>query len=249
MIIYKTTNLINGRIYVGKDKHNNPNYLGSGNILHQALDKYGKQNFKKEILEHCSSEEEMCEKEKYWIETLNSLYIHGGYNLTKGGEGGDTFTNKPEELKDITRNKISISSSKNNQKNIELHRINSINNWKNDVYRNKVIDGLKRSWKDINRKEKFKARMQEVCNTTEMKAIRSANAKGAKNSTWKGYADLYSPNNEFIKRYECIGYLKNEIELSFQNSKEIRSGQTEISIKSSRKRKLPYEGYIIRIVK
>jgi hypothetical protein len=35
VIIYKTSNLINGRIYVGKDKHNNPKYLGSGNIFQQ----------------------------------------------------------------------------------------------------------------------------------------------------------------------------------------------------------------------
>jgi group I intron endonuclease len=249
VIIYKTTNLINGRIYVGKDKHNNPKYLGSGNILHQAIKKYGKENFQKEILEYCNTEEELCEKEKYWIDKLNSLYINGGYNLTKGGEGGDTFTNKPEELKSATRNKISEISSLSNQKNIELHRTNSLRNWKNDTYRNKVIDGLKRSWQNTDRVTKFKARMKEVCNTPEMKSIRSKNALGSNNSTWKGYADLYSPEDKFIKRYECIGYLKKDIELSFQNSKEIRSGQTEIIIKSSRKRKLYYENYIIRLVK
>jgi hypothetical protein len=32
MIIYKTTNLINGRFYVGSDKYNNPKYLGSGKL-------------------------------------------------------------------------------------------------------------------------------------------------------------------------------------------------------------------------
>lgn len=249
MIIYKTSNLINGRIYVGKDKHNNPKYLGSGNILNQAINKYGIKNFQKEILEYCNTEEELSDREKYWIDKLNSLYIHGGYNLTKGGEGGDTFTNKPEELKTITRNKISKISSLRNQKNIELQRNNSIQNWKNDTYRNKVINGLKRSWTNIERVKKFKERMQEVCNTPEMKAIRSSNAKGSKNSTWKGYADLYSPENIFIKRYECIGYLKRDIELSFQNAKEIRSDQKEIIIKSSRKRTLQHENYIIRIVK
>ncbi len=249
MIIYKTSNLINGRIYVGKDKHNNPKYLGSGNILNQAINKYGIENFQKEILEYCNTEEELNDREKYWIDKLNSLNIYGGYNLTKGGDGGDTFTNKPEELKTITRNKISKMSSLSNQKNIELHRNNSIQNWKNDTYRNKVINGLKRSWSDVERVKKHKDRMKEICNTPEMKATRSKNASGINNSTWKGYADLYSPEDKFIRRYNCIGYLKKDITMSFQNSKEIRSGQIEIIIKSSRKRKLQYENYIIRIVK
>ena len=65
MIIYKTSNLINGRIYVGKDKHNNPKYLGSGNILNQAINKYGIENFQKEILEYCNTEEELNDREKY----------------------------------------------------------------------------------------------------------------------------------------------------------------------------------------
>jgi hypothetical protein len=49
MIIYKTTNLINGKMYVGQDSHNNPLYLGSGKVLGLAIEKYGIENFKKEI--------------------------------------------------------------------------------------------------------------------------------------------------------------------------------------------------------
>ena len=60
MIVYKTTNLINGKIYIGKDKHNNPNYLGSGKRLNQAIKKYGRDKFIKEIIEYCDSESHMC---------------------------------------------------------------------------------------------------------------------------------------------------------------------------------------------
>ena len=95
MIIYKTTNLINGKIYIGKDKYNNPNYFGSGKILKQAILKYGKENFKKEILEVCDDETIWKEREKYWIKELNSIII--GYNIAKGGDGGDTISNNPRK--------------------------------------------------------------------------------------------------------------------------------------------------------
>ena len=55
MIIYKTTNLINNKIYIGQDSRNNPYYYGSGTIITLAIKKYGKNNFKKEILETCNN--------------------------------------------------------------------------------------------------------------------------------------------------------------------------------------------------
>jgi len=88
MIIYKTTNLINGKIYVGQNSNNNPNYIGSGLLLQLAIKKYGKNNFKKEILEFCSTKEILNEREKYWINYLNSQNINIGYNLHEGGTGG-----------------------------------------------------------------------------------------------------------------------------------------------------------------
>jgi group I intron endonuclease len=95
MIIYKTTNLINGKIYIGKDMHNNQNYLGSGKILKQAIQKYGKENFKKEIVEECQDEKLWLEREIYWIGYFNSTKI--GYNIALGGNGGDTISNNPNK--------------------------------------------------------------------------------------------------------------------------------------------------------
>jgi group I intron endonuclease len=90
MIIYKTTNLINNKIYIGKDCYNNPKYLGSGLLLNKAIKKYGKGNFKKEIIEHCSTKEHLNEREIYWIEYYNSRDSNIGYNIAKGGHGGFT---------------------------------------------------------------------------------------------------------------------------------------------------------------
>lgn len=96
MIIYKTTNLINGKIYVGKDARSRPTYLGSGLILRKAIAKYGAENFKKETLETCSTLNKLNDREKYWIEHLKSNVNSIGYNLTTGGIGGDTYSHLDE---------------------------------------------------------------------------------------------------------------------------------------------------------
>lgn len=85
-IIYKTTNLINGKIYVGQHKTSaDDGYLGSGKILKLAIKKYGKENFKREILEFCNLSN-VDNREIYWINNLNS--VNEGYNITEGGYGG-----------------------------------------------------------------------------------------------------------------------------------------------------------------
>jgi hypothetical protein len=88
-IVYKTTNLINNKYYIGCHKCNNLNdgYVGSGKILKRAIDKYGIENFSREILHYCNNEEEMKEKEK---EIVNEKFITdlNNYNLKIGGTGG-----------------------------------------------------------------------------------------------------------------------------------------------------------------
>ena len=88
--IYKTTNLINGKIYIGQHKHSefDTNYFGSGTLLFRAIDKYGKDNFKCELIKEAYSQQELNDLEKYYIEVFNSRDIAIGYNLAEGGIGG-----------------------------------------------------------------------------------------------------------------------------------------------------------------
>jgi group I intron endonuclease len=81
MIIYKTTNLINNKIYVGQSKNDDKNYLGSGTYIIKSIKKYGRSNFKKEILENCETPEQLNDKELYWINLLNSTDKKIGYNV------------------------------------------------------------------------------------------------------------------------------------------------------------------------
>jgi hypothetical protein len=54
MIIYKTTNLLNGKIYIGQDRNNNKNYLGSGKLLKKAIRNTAKITLRKKYLKSVS---------------------------------------------------------------------------------------------------------------------------------------------------------------------------------------------------
>lgn len=85
MYIYKTTNLVNNKIYIGQTIHDDPKYLGGGRLIKMAIKKYGRENFLKEILETCSKRENLSEREIYWIKKFNSRDPKIGYNMAEGG--------------------------------------------------------------------------------------------------------------------------------------------------------------------
>lgn len=88
--VYKTTNIANGRDYIGKHKTNdiNDGYLGSGKLLKQAIEKYGKESFVKEILFVFDNEQEMNDKERELV-----VLSENSYNLCEGGNGGFGYIN------------------------------------------------------------------------------------------------------------------------------------------------------------
>ena len=93
MIVYKITNKVNGKIYVGQDSKNNPNYFGSGTNIKRAIKKYGLENFVKEVVEEVT-EDMIDSRETYWINELQSFKPEIGYNINR--EGG-----KPPKISDL----------------------------------------------------------------------------------------------------------------------------------------------------
>lgn len=94
--IYLTTNLTNNKKYIGKHQGSiDDTYLGSGSILKDAIHKYGKENFKREILEIVNSKKELDIAEKKWIKFFNADDKNNlnFYNLHEGGTGGNTYKN------------------------------------------------------------------------------------------------------------------------------------------------------------
>lgn len=108
MEIYKITNLVNNKIYIGKDTTSDEKYFGSGLLINRAFEKYGKDNFIKEVIDTTNDYNELSEKEIYWISYYNSTDKKIGYNISTGGDGGDTLSNHPEL--DLIRDKISNNS-------------------------------------------------------------------------------------------------------------------------------------------
>jgi group I intron endonuclease len=93
--LYKVTNLVNNRFYIGvhKTKDINDGYMGSGKVLQNAIKKYGIENFKKEILEVFNDSATMYNREKE-IVTEEFLENENIYNLKFGGLGGFDYINK-----------------------------------------------------------------------------------------------------------------------------------------------------------
>ena len=94
MFVYQTKNLKNGKKYIGVCTFNSDSYLGSGRLLKSAIRKYGRENFKRTILEHCSTPEEVYSKEIYYINKYNAVKSKEFYNLSYGGYGGNSETTK-----------------------------------------------------------------------------------------------------------------------------------------------------------
>lgn len=154
--IYKIENLINHKIYIGQttkerptDRFSQHRYLArhpeqetSISYLHRAMNKHGINNFSFEIIEEIDNEY-LNERERYWIQQMNSL-IPNGYNMTTGGEGtlGYSRTQSKEE-----REKRSSSAKKfyeNNPEAIEQIRQRTLSLWENEEYRKRVVESNKK---------------------------------------------------------------------------------------------------------
>lgn len=173
--IYRIINLINNHDYIGKKKATTvdpllDNYFGSGVLIKKAINKYGLQNFKKEILENCLSLEEASLREVYWI----SKYKKEGkayYNISPGLEG------LPKENIDI--NKEIIFQYKK-------HISNKIKeNWKSltdEEYEARTAN-IKRGWENLSSEKKKEFRemrssiQKKVCENISKEEKESINKK------------------------------------------------------------------------
>jgi hypothetical protein len=167
--VYKITNKINGKIYIGKHqtKKIDDGYMGSGKRLKDAIKHYGLKNFEKEILFVFDNEEDMNNKE---AELVTECFIKedSNYNMCPGGNGGFGYINnnnipkfkgkkhtkktkkKLSELnigKDVseeTRQKISESNKRTNKSRGEKTSKANKGKFKTEEHRRKIAAAIKK---------------------------------------------------------------------------------------------------------
>lgn len=183
-VIYKITNLLNGKCYIGQTiqklskrlgRHKNDKRPG----ISQAIKKYGWKNFSVEVLEECENREKLNEREIFWIAKLNTK-APNGYNLTIGGKGGGEHIVTEE-----TRKKLSES------------HMGQPAYWKGkhipDEVRAKVSEGLKRYYAEHPEAREHLANVNKgKKHSAETKAKLSAIMKANGNSPPSNKGKLHS---------------------------------------------------------
>lgn len=186
-----TTNLINGKFYIGKhqsSKYDN-NYYGSGTNIIRAIKKYGKNNFVNEIIEIAYTIEELNEKEKYYIKHYKDKYPDNCYNIALGGDGGDTFSKKTEEEKKLFKE--------------EMTRINRERCSSEDFKEKLSIAGKKR-YSDPEERKKQSIKIKESWSNVSLKDRQSEKLKeyfkeNPKDNSYLNIACVFNLNEETIE--------------------------------------------------
>jgi hypothetical protein len=176
-LIYKTTNIINGKIYIGAHKTNNidDGYIGSGIKLNEDIIKYGKNSFKTEILEYLTNSEEMYQREK---EIVNEDFIIrvDTYNMIVGGSGGWEYVN------DILDTEHYSHSGKLGNKALQERRKDK--EW-NEKYIDKLRVANKKKFKGIKNSEtSFLGKKHTVETKKKISNANKGNGKGENNSQY-----------------------------------------------------------------
>jgi group I intron endonuclease len=179
--VYITTNIINGKQYVGDRSclcdPNEDKYLGSGRpYFKNALREYGKENFKKKILELLPTRIDAFNAQEKYIQKYNTL-VPNGYNISPKG-GHNVINSMSKE----TRNKISVKKKelfKDKMKHPMFHKGYLISGENNGMYgknhSSDSIQKIKNSKKNISEETKKKLRGPK---SMECRKNMSKSAKG-----------------------------------------------------------------------
>jgi group I intron endonuclease len=195
--IYKTTNLINGKYYIGMHSTSNleDGYLGSGNRIRRSIKIYGKENFKCEILEMLPDRDSLKEREK---ELVNEDILKDKMcmNLQLGGGGG--FVNDEHKQKFLLAGTIAAAKSgKNNKRRRWL--------FKNDTeWSEKCKNNLSNSLKG--RSATFKGKKHKDDSKRKIGLTNSIKQSGEKNSQ---FGTCWITNGEINKKISKTDKLPN----------------------------------------
>jgi len=127
LIIYKATNLINGKIYIGQtirtlkdriNKHKSDAKVGKTYKFPRAYLKYGFNNFKFTILEICHTRAELDIKEAHYIKLFKSVEF--GYNIRPGGNSSNITEEQKQKIREKLTGNVDWNKGEDNGMFIKL---------------------------------------------------------------------------------------------------------------------------------
>lgn len=205
--VYKITNKVNNKVYIGITskgisarwkEHIYSAEHGCPFKLHNAIRKYGKENFSIELIDFCNSWEELTEKEQYYISEYKSLQDEYGYNMTEGGDG--TFGRcHTEETKEKIRQKA-IGREVTEATRLKLSEAGKIITEAREAYRNSGNIGSSRR-KPVLQYTKDGNFVSEYCGVNEASRLTGIHVATLSNAL-KGRNVIGSKVNPYIWVYK-----------------------------------------------
>ena len=204
--IYKVTNKINGKVYIGQSvdigRRWHEHMAAKDDIyFHKAIQKYGVENFEWEVIEKCKKKD-LDEREIYWIEYYDSF--NKGYNCTKGGEGVSDGEDHPRWKGGVSldpeysKQYYKENKEKINEKVKEYYKDNKD---KAKKYYEAHKEELKEKQKEYNEVNKEKIKQYREANKEELKEKQKEYNEANKEKI-KQYRKQYNEaNKEKIKEY------------------------------------------------
>ncbi len=183
-LVYKTTNLVNGKIYIGCHKTDdiNDGYIGSGTHMRRAVVKHGRDNFHRELLGVFQNKEEMFALEASLV-TPEFVARKDTYNIMVGGRGGWDHINV-NGLQHTERRKAAVRAV------IHHATAGSIRRWANPVYKAQMI--AKVSLALVGRQPSFAGKRHTEITKLKIGRANAVQQSGAKNSMF-GTCWIYDP--------------------------------------------------------
>jgi len=196
--IYKTTNLLNNKFYIGMHSTSNlkDGYLGSGTHLRYAIRKYGIHNFKIEILEWCNTREELIVREKVLI-TENHINDPNCYNLKNGGIGGGKFYSNEHQFKCSQAAGLKHGEKIKNDEEYRTNYSKKIS----DANKRRHLRGDLKTWKDV---YDWTGKSHRPETIEKMKNSKKGHGVGATNSQYGTKWITNGINNKKIKKEEKL---------------------------------------------
>ena len=198
--IYKITNKINGKVYIGQSNNierRKREHFDWNKTSKQYIDiiirDLGQENFSFEVLEECSLEELTC-KEKQYIQQYNSFY--DGYNKTKGGQ--NEYCGNPKVTKEDVINIRTAYKNYEQRKNVyELYKDKITFSgfcriWDGSRWKNIMPEIYTKENKRIHREAKGERHGKAKLSDKEVLNIRKRYEKETASQIWEDYKDLYT---------------------------------------------------------